>query len=133
MEEKQNKSNEYVPSKAELKILEVALNPDFMYKSILEKCEVAGVSNFTWYKAMKNERFIELLNKMSLDLVKSKVADVINATYNFAISNSKCSTDRKMLLTMAGMYVDKQETENKNTNDNTVRIKLEGDLKEWAK
>jgi hypothetical protein len=28
---------------------------------------------------------------------------------------------------------DKQEVESTNTNDNTVRIKLEGDLKEWAK
>lgn len=28
---------------------------------------------------------------------------------------------------------DKQDIESTNTNDNTVRIKLEGDLKEWAK
>jgi transposase-like protein len=31
------------------------------------------------------------------------------------------------------LWRDKQEIESNNTNDNTVRIKLEGDLKEWAK
>ena len=39
----------------------------------------------------------------------AKIGDVINATYENAIGE-RGNQDRKMLLTMAGLYADKQET-----------------------
>lgn len=46
-------------------------------------------------------------------------------------------TDRLKAYELLGkhlkLFTDKLEAETNNKNDNTVRIKLEGDLKEWAK
>lgn len=125
--------NGYRLRAAEMKLVETLNNPENVGKNVTELCNLAGISRKTYYKLMKNEKFVEAKNKIAIDCLKGKIEQVINATYKFAIGNSKCSNDRKVLLTMAGMYADKQEVESNNKNDNTVTIKLEGDLKEWAK
>jgi hypothetical protein len=103
------KTDIYKPTDAEKRVLEVALNPECINLNIVEKCKMAKVSRDTWYKAMKKPEFINMLNTMTMDLLKGKVADLINATYNFAVTDSKCSQDRKNLLTIAGIYTDKVE------------------------
>lgn len=113
-----NNNDIYIPTKAEKRILEVALNPVYAQKNITERCKLAETSRETWYKAMRKPAFIELLNKLTLDLLKGRINDIVNATYNFATSNSKCSTDRKVLLTMAGLYSDRIESKNENVNEN---------------
>lgn len=96
-------------SPAELKILEVCLDTSLSSKNVKEKCKIAGVSRDSWYRAFKNPEFVRCLNDGCLDLVKSKVSEVVSATIKYAIKSPKNSQDRKMVLTMAGVYKEKTE------------------------
>lgn len=110
MAETGTKSDTYKPTKSEIKLLEVLVNPENMWLSVAEKCHLADISRNTYYKIMKKDQFISLLNKATMEIVKGSVADVINATYAFAMS-SKGHQDRKMILQMAGLFSDKKEVE----------------------
>lgn len=114
--------NGYKPTPAEIKLLEVLINPEYLGKNVTDICEVAGISRFKYYEAMKKDGFQELVNDMAFRLVKGKIADVLNATYTYAMGE-KGHQDRKMLLTMAGLYVDKKESEVKGTLGLTVNDK----------
>jgi hypothetical protein len=119
-------TDKYNPTAAEKRILGVALNPDSFNMNISKRCKAAKVSRDTWYHAMNKPEFIELLNSLTIDLLKGKVNDIVNATYKYAVTDSKCSSDRKILLTMAGVYSDKQEikADIENTGDLNVNIKV---------
>ena len=110
MSEKLTEANKYKPTPAEKKLLEVLINPDYVGKSVTAICKAAKVSRFKYYDAMKNESFVELVNETTMSLIKGKVSDVLNATYKYALTE-KGHQDRKVLLTIAGIYVDKKETE----------------------
>lgn len=110
------KDNNYKPTPAEKKLLEVLINPDYLGKSTTEICKVAGISRFKYYDAMKKEDFRQLVNETTMDLIKGKAADVLNATYKFAMKE-KGHQDRKMLLTIADIYKDKQEVEHSGSVD----------------
>lgn len=100
----------YTPTTAEKKLLEVLINPQNVGESVQELCNLAGVSRNKYYDAMKKKAFVKLVNDITMDLIKGKTADVLNATYKFALTE-KGHQDRKMLLTIAGIYTDKKETE----------------------
>lgn len=104
------KTNIYKPTVAEKKLLEVLINPEHLGKNVTELCNLADVSRNKYYDAMKKEAFQELVKSTTLELVKAKIGDVLNATYIYSLGE-KGHQDRKMLLTMAGLYADKQETE----------------------
>lgn len=121
--------NIYEPTEAEKKVLEVAINPDYFGMSIVDKCKIADVTRTTWYNAMNKKEFVELMNKLIIDTLKSNIGDIVQATIKFGKTNAKNSADRKMLLTMAGLYTDKIEEK----SDQTITIQLEGDAKDWSK
>lgn len=102
------KDNTYKPTVAEKRLLEVLLNPENLGKSVTELCNLAEVSRNKYYDAMKKEDFVELVSETSQELVMAKIGDVVNATYKYALSE-KGHQDRKMLLTMAGIFVEKTE------------------------
>lgn len=104
------KTNIYKPTVAEKKLLEVLINPEHLGKNVTELCNLANVSRNKYYDAMKKEAFQELVKSTTLELVKAKIGDVLNATYIYSLGE-KGHQDRKLLLTMAGLYADKQETE----------------------
>ena len=58
---------------------------------------------------MKKPEFVKLVNETTLELVKGKVSDVLNASYLYALTE-KGFQDRKILLQMAGLLVEKSET-----------------------
>lgn len=122
-------NDKYIPTAAEKRILEVALNPESFSMSIKDRCKAAQTSRETWYKAMAKKPFTDLLNTLTMDMLKGKMSTVVNATYKFATTDSRCASDRKILLTMAGMYTDKIEADVKGN----VSIKIEGAVKDWAK
>lgn len=107
-------------TEAELRILEVSLNPALVSKNVKEKCKIAEVSRDSWYRAFKNPEFVRCLNDGCLDMLKSRVSELVNATYKYAVKNPKNSQDRKVLLTMAGLYKEKTElsTDDKGLNVN---------------
>lgn len=102
--------DKYTPTTAEKKLLEVLINPQNVGESVQELCNLAGVSRNKYYDAMKKKAFVKLVNDITMDLIKGKASDVLNATYKFALTE-KGHQDRKMLLTIAGIYTDKKETE----------------------
>lgn len=105
---KVRKGNIYAPTKSEKKLIEVLIDPRNIGKNVTELCSLAGVSTKVYYKAKKKEGFIEYINDLNFELLKGKVADILNATYIHALSE-KGHQDRKMLLTIFGIYSDKQE------------------------
>lgn len=103
------KNDIYKPTAAEKKLLEVLINPEHLGKNVTELCNLANVSRNKYYDAMKKQPFQELVKNTTLELVKGKIGDVLNATYIYALGE-KGHQDRKVLLTMAGIYADKTES-----------------------
>ncbi|MGM7415442.1 phBC6A51 family helix-turn-helix protein [Lactococcus lactis] len=104
------KPNKYKLTPAEKKLFEVLINPDNIGKSITDICNLAKVSRFKYYEAMGKEEFSNLVNETTMDLVTAKAGSVLNAAYKYAMKE-KGFQDRKMILTIAGIYVDKSQTE----------------------
>ncbi len=57
---------------------------------------------------MSKEPFVQLVNETTMELIKGKASEVLNATYKYALTE-KGHQDRKMILTIAGIYTDKVE------------------------
>lgn len=108
MSKKRTKENEYKPTAAEKKLLEVLINPDNLGKSVQELCSLAKIGKTKYYDAMGKSDFSALVNKTTMDLIKGKASDVLNASYKYALTE-KGHQDRKMILTIAGIYTDKQD------------------------
>lgn len=104
------KSDIYKPTAAEKRLLEALVNPNSVGLPVQDLCNLANISRNTYYKTMRNSDFVKLVNDTTLDLIKGKVSDVLNASYTFALTE-KGFQDRKILLQMAGLLVEKTETE----------------------
>lgn len=100
----------YKPTAAEKRLLEVLINPEYLGRNVTDLCNLAEISRNKYYDAMKKKEFQELVADTTQDLIKGKIGDVLNATYKYSLT-AKGHQDRKVLLTMAGLYVDKKETE----------------------
>ena len=100
----------YKPTAAEKRLLEVLINPEYLGKNVTELCNLAEISRNKYYDAMKKKDFQSLVADTTQELIKGKIGDVLNATYKYSLT-AKGHQDRKVLLTMAGLYVDKKETE----------------------
>lgn len=126
--EEQNLTNNSL-TLSEEKLIEVLTNPENRMKSITDICKIAKISRTTYYESFSKKYFRDEYNKRSKELVKQSVGSVINTFIKEAQRGS--FQHGKVLLEMANMYTEKVESNNK--NDSTIRIKLEGDLKEWSK
>lgn len=104
--------NRFVPTPAEKKLLEVLADPNSLGKSITDICTEAGVSRNVYYEAVKKPEFIDYLNDITKDIIKSNVSEIIKAMVKFGTTNAKNSQDRKMLLEMAGMYIQAPQVQN---------------------
>jgi hypothetical protein len=105
------KTDKYVLTDCGKKLLEVLINPDYYGQSVTAKCQAAGISRDTYYKLMKEPGFVDILNEASVDLIKSHVSDILQATLKFSLKDPKCHSDRKMLLQRCGI-VDKEYSGN---------------------
>lgn len=112
--------NEYRPTAAELRLLEVLANPTFAGASVTAKCKAAGCTTPVYYAALKKPGFVEMIKDTAYDLVKSHLTDIVNATYNFAMKNPQNQQDRKMLLEMGKML-------NEKFDGNVMLVKFDND------
>ena len=103
------KSDIYKPTAAEKRLLEALVNPNSVGLPVQDLCNLANISRNTYYKTMRNPDFVKLVNETTLELIKGKVSDVLNASYTFALTE-KGFQDRKILLQMSGLLVEKTET-----------------------
>jgi len=126
MANKYTDSNKYKPTTAEKKLLEVLLDPVSTQLSVTDICERAGVARRTYYKATAKEEFNNLVKESALDMIKGKVAPLMNAAYKYALEE-KGHQDRKMLFNMLGMYADKIEEKVDINSVDGVKIKIVDD------
>lgn len=101
-------NNVYLPTPAQVKLIEVLVNPEHFKKNITEKCRIAGVDRSVYYDAIKKPEFKKFLKEATIDILGSEVADVITAVKKYAISDPKCHADRKMWLELTGLYKNEQ-------------------------
>lgn len=116
--------DEYQPTETEKKLLEVLLDPANYNLSVTNICKKAGVVRQSYYDAMKKPQFREYMNEITRDVLKGKVANLINAAYKFAIADIRGHQDRKMLLEMVGEYTPKEKREitGETTVNNNVKL-----------
>lgn len=96
----------YQLTPAEQRLLETLLNPESVGKSVTEKCQMAKISRETYYATMRKPEFTWLLSKTSVDLIRDKIADVLNASIKAATTGGvRGYQDRRMLLEMFGIAV----------------------------
>lgn len=108
------KQTEYEPTPAELKLLEVLLDPGNRNRSKTEICQLADISRDTYYTAFKKPEFKELIRKTSKDLTIEYVLPTIHAFAQQARIGS--FQHGEAILEMAGVYqkVMRQELTGKN-------------------
>lgn len=115
--------SKYRPTPSEEKLLKVLLDPNNLGKSITEKCKIAGVARNTYYDALKKPKFTALLKDVSFVLLKGILPDIINASYDNAIT-PQGHLDRKMLLTLGG-YIAEKPIVDVNFNNNLENFSTE--------
>ena len=103
------KPTDYVPNRTALRLLEALSDPASRMKSVTEICKVAKISRDTYYKLLKERGFVEVYREFSFDMVKHKIAQLINALLHQATRGS--AQHLRMALEMAGLYVKKQKEE----------------------
>jgi deoxyribose-phosphate aldolase len=99
---------DYTPTEKENTLLEVLLNPENRMKSITDICKIANCSRQTYYEAFAKPGFVTIYESKSKELVKQSVGPVINTFVREALRGS--FQHGKVILEMADMYTEKQET-----------------------
>ncbi|SKA13902.1 hypothetical protein SAMN02745116_02551 [Pilibacter termitis] len=115
------KFDRYKPTRAEKKLLETLVEPEVLGLTVEEICKKAKVSRQTYYNAMAKPLFVQLVNDITLDLVKGKAHNVVNMAYKVALTE-KGFQDRKMILQMANLYSEKTETTISGTVEHTHTV-----------
>lgn len=94
---------------ADEKILWAMINPEFFGLPITERCKRAGISRTIYYRRLKDPEFMRMVNERVKDLVRDKAADILNASVKCATTGGvRGYQDRRMLLEMLGIVVDKK-------------------------
>jgi hypothetical protein len=114
--------NGFFPNPSEQKLIEALSVPENRGKTITDICAMISVSRTVYYEAIKKPGFLAFLRQVQVDMIKSYVGPVIQAVYNFAVSDPKCHQDRRLLLEMAGVY---QESKKLEIEDVTPARKLD--------
>lgn len=95
-------------TKTQEKILQVMTDPTNWGTSQTQIAELANCSRNSVYLAVKDTDFIKRYNDITMNILGSRTADIINASIRQAMTPEGFN-DRKMLLTMTGLYSDKTQ------------------------
>lgn len=112
----------YTLTVAEEKLLEVLLNPENIGKTVTEKCQIADISRDSYYRIIRKPEFVKVLNCSAVDLIKDKVSEIIESAIKYAVSDYRCHQDRRMLLSMLGVY--KEESNINLSTDDPLKAKI---------
>lgn len=103
--------DDYKPTPKEKKLIEVLCDPEHRHKNITKICQVAGISREAYYRMFRKPQFVAYYHRVQFEVVKQAAAKVLAASIEYAINDSKCHQDRKMILEMAGLYTEKIKQE----------------------
>lgn len=130
-EEKINALDLYGLTPERVRLLEVMAEPTTLRKrKIVDICKEAGVSRQTYYSAVADPEFQELLKKMTKQLVSPHLPQLINAYVKYALGGSVKHGDA--LLKMSGLLEDKPiviEDKRKATPLEQLNELLQGNVK----
>lgn len=90
-------------------------NPENFDKNVTEMCKSAKVSRDSYYRLMKDEKFVSWVRETQRSYVESQGLQVLSASLKYALEKEGFQ-DRKLILTWMGEY------------EETMRNKVEGDL-----
>ena len=99
----------YELTPASRRLYRVLVNPENFDLNVSQICKKANVHHNTYYRRMAEESFVNSVRAEQRRQVESKIGNVLNATYKYAMTE-RGHQDRKMLLTWAGEYTDKLES-----------------------
>jgi len=111
---------EYEPTNCEKKIIEVLLNPEYRNKKVTEICSIAGVDRKVYYRAFDKPEFVAYYKKLSVNLTIKAVAPMVNAFVKWGLNGS--FQHGKVILEMADMYREKQQTELTGANGGPIVV-----------
>lgn len=97
----------YKPTKEQIRLLEVMLNPEHRFKTVTQICALAKISRMTYYRAFENQKFVTLYKAKGKDLVSASVLPVINAFVREAVRGS--FQHGKALLEIAGITTEEAD------------------------
>lgn len=109
----------------QFKLLEILTNPEYYNESVTKKCELAGITTRAYYYAMHNEKFQAALEKTREDILRAAVLPVVRQSIKAAMGKSH--SDRKMILEMAGAYIQKVDA----SVEHTVNFKSKEDAEKF--
>lgn len=118
----QTADNKYIPTPAEMKLLEVLANPENIGCNVSDLCQLAGVSRNVYYDGFKKPEFVSYYEQLTRDIIKQSVQPVVNACIKEAKAGSY--NHAKLVLEMAGMYTPKQNMELTGKDGGPVKIKV---------
>ena len=121
MEEPVKKPTCWKPTKAEIKLVEVMVNPANRYDTAKEWCKKAGVGRDVYYVAFKKPEFCEYYTKASMGIVRRSVAPVLNAFEKEAVRGSY--QHGKLLLELQGIYTENTTVTEESYGDRLRRIR----------
>ncbi len=98
---------EWHPTKRQLAILDVILDPLNRLKTVAEICRLVPCDRKTYYAAFKIPEFAAYYREQSIELTKRHAGQVVNACVREACRGSH--NHAKIVLSMASLYQDKLE------------------------
>ena len=93
----------------EKRLIEALLEPANRFKTVSEICDIVKCARNSYYRAFDKPYFRVEYEKRSADLAKKHLGPIMNAFVKQAISGS--FQHGKVLLEMAGVYVEKAKAE----------------------
>jgi hypothetical protein len=127
----------YLPTKTEMALLEVMLNPLNRLKNVEELCKMVPCDKGTYYNAFKKPGFVKLYREESLNLITKGLSSIVNSVVREASRGS--AQHAKIALVMAGEYTEKTASEITGKNggpiqtDTTVVERPRISREEWEK
>lgn len=98
------------------KLLKVMTDPENWGKTYTELAKITGCSRNTVYLAVKNDYFVKRYNDIAMTILGSRTGDIINASVKNALKREGFN-DRKLLLTITGIYKESPLVSNNNVGN----------------
>ena len=121
MEKSKEKAICWTPTKAEIKLLDVLIDPNNRFLTVDEMCKKAKVCRDIHYRAFKKPEFCEYYNKLSHTILARSVAPIYNSMAREAVRGSH--PHQKTCLEMLGLYTEKLEVNEESYGDRIKRIR----------
>lgn len=124
MKSNKQKQAEYTPSRTELQLLEVLLDPASRLKPVTELCKEAGINRATYYTIFGRPEFKKLYREQSLSIIQRALAPICHAVIREAVRGS--AQHAKMGLEMADVYTEKLEVTTETYAERVQRLRAAG-------